>query len=74
MIKGGRVVPDFKQITVGYKTEDFESWGLHQTIYGYIQANGSVIATIGKYFSSDISVYPHWSDRHWESCLHSALE
>lgn len=47
------MAPDFKHITVSYKTEDLESRGLHQTLRGYVQADGSVVATAGKNLSSD---------------------
>lgn len=39
--------------TYKYKNEDLESRGLYQTLHGYIQADGSVVATAGKNISSD---------------------
>lgn len=47
------MVPDLKHITVSYKTEELESRSLHQTLHGYVQADGSVVAIAGKRVSSD---------------------
>lgn len=52
-IKGGLVVPDYKHITVAYKTETLGSRGLHQTLHGNIQPDGGVVASVGKILSSD---------------------